>query len=317
MADLYSLFTDVSQSRAEEAVGKFIQMDRGAGDILIEEGEVHDAMLLVESGEVTIIAGGFEVARMGPGSIIGEIGLFTHAVRTATVRAATPVTVQILGRKAFLELRNGGNPVAYRIERRAVEQLAGRLRQVVGDIVGIARKSPSMLLPPRTTTEYAGHPVSLVAERMAHALRSASAFAGAPPEALEPMVRGLEARTYAVGETLAAEDREDGPMYLLAHGLVDCVAPVSKAHTVRVATLAPGEVFNVIHHIDEQKRPFAFVAREGSSVLAMRKEAVFQLLRANHLTGSTLRTAMIRSLSDRVNQANATFALAKLMAPGE
>jgi CRP/FNR family cyclic AMP-dependent transcriptional regulator len=121
MADLYTLFENVSQARAEEAVSKFIQMDRPAGDVLIEEGEVHDSMLLVEAGEVTIIAGGFEVARMGVGSVIGEIGLFTHAVRTATVRAATPVTVQILSRKAFMELRNGGNPIAFRIERRAFD----------------------------------------------------------------------------------------------------------------------------------------------------------------------------------------------------
>jgi CRP-like cAMP-binding protein len=150
---------------------------------------------------------------------------------------------------------------------------------------------------------------------MVQALRSASAFAGATHEALEPMARAMEARTYGVGETLAAEDREDGPMYLIAHGLVDCLAPVGKGHQVRVATLAPGEVFNVLHHIDELPRPFAFVAREGSSVLAMRKETIFQLMRANNLAGSTLRMAMIRSLSDRVNQANATFALAKLMAP--
>lgn len=317
MADLYSLFDDVSQARSEEAIGRFIQMDRAAGDVLIEEGEVHDSMLLVEAGEVTIIAGGFEVARMGPGSIIGEIGLFTHAVRTATVRAATPVTVQILSRKAFYELRNNGNPVAFRIERRAVEQLSSRMRQLVGDIVAIARKSPSMLLPPRKHSEYSGHPVPLVQERVVSALRSASAFAGASVEALHPMAASMEARTYGDQETLASEARDDGPMYLLAHGQVDCLAPVGQGHQVRVATLDAGEVFNVIHHIDEQNRPYAFVARDGVSVLALRKEAIFQLLRANNLTGSTLRTAMIRSLSDRVNQANATFALARLMAPPE
>ncbi|MCB9675567.1 MAG: cyclic nucleotide-binding domain-containing protein [Alphaproteobacteria bacterium] len=315
MADLYSLFDDVSQRRTEEALERFAQHDCKAGEVIVEEGEVNDAMLLIEKGEVTVIAGGFEVARMGPGQIIGEIGLFTHAVRTATVKASSDCVLQMLSRRSFIELRLSGNPVAFRIERRAAEQLAGRFRALVADVVEVARRSPTMLLPPRMKAEYSGHPVQLTPTRLFQALQAASAFATLEVPSLELLSSTMEARTFGAGETLAGEARDDGPLFLLAHGQVDCIAPVGKGHSVRVATLDPGEVFNLVQHVDGNLRPVAYIAREGVSVLAMPQEAVLKYLWGNHLPGSALRIAMIRSLSDRVNQANATYSLAKLMTP--
>lgn len=314
MPSLYSLFHDLSTRRAEEAAQLFEPATATAGQAVATEGEVNDAMLFVESGEVVVHAGGFEVARMGPGAIIGEIGLFTHAVRTATVVAAVDTQLQILTRKSFATLRNAGNPVAFRIERRAIDQLAGRLRQIVSEIVETATSTPSMLQAERTSVEYSGHPVPLPPRRIHEALAASTAFYGAPPRALQEIAQKVEARTYNPGDTLAANGREDGPIYLLAHGQVDCVAPVGRRQ-VRVATLDPGELFSLLQHIDEQPRPMAFVAREGVSVLTIQQRDVFQLLRGNGLVGSTLRIGLIRSLSDRVNQANATFSLARLLQP--
>lgn len=315
MADLYSLFDNVSQRRVEEAIACFTQVERPAGAPLVQEGEVNDAMLLIERGDVVVEAGGFEVARMGAGALIGEIGLFTHAVRTATVTATSPVVLQVLSRQAFVQLRLAGNPVAFRIERRAVEQLATRFRTLVGDIVGIARRSPTMLLPPRRGSEYSGHPIPLTANRVVGAFQSATAFAGLEIASLQRLAEGTEARTFGAEETLASEQRADGPMYLLAHGQVDCLAAVGKGHQVRVATLDPGEVFSLAHHVDGSARPVAYVAREGVSVIGVPQESITRLLHGANLVSSALRIAMIRSLSDRVNQANATFSLARLMAP--
>ncbi|MEZ4322132.1 MAG: cyclic nucleotide-binding domain-containing protein [Myxococcota bacterium] len=315
MADLYSLFADVSERRTEEALGHMQQRDCAAGDVVVEEGEVNDAMLLIESGDVKVEAGGFEVARMGPGAIIGEIGLFTHAVRTATVTALSDVVLQVLSRRDFIQMRLSGNPVAFRIERRAIEQLGARFRALVGDVVEVARKSPAMLLPPRGTSEYSGHPVPLPPGRNLSALQSASAFATLEAASLEQLAGTMEARSFSAGETLAADGLEDGPMFLLVHGQVDCLAPMGRSNQVRVATLDPGEVFNLVQHVDSTPRPVSYVAREGVIVLAMPQEPVVKFVWANNLVGSALRIAMIRSLSDRVNQANATYSLAKLMAP--
>lgn len=316
MASLYTLFDDLSTRRAEEAAGLFEPARAAAGQAIATEGEVNDAMLFVERGEVVVHAGGFEVARMGPGSIIGEIGLFTHAVRTATVIAAVDTQLQILSRRAFAHLRNAGNPVAARIERRAVDQLSGRMRRLVADIVEVAGKTPSVLQEARRTTEYSGHPIQLPIQRTQAALSAATSFYGATPQALQTIAQKVDARTYNAGDTLSADGRDDGPLYILAHGQVDCVAPVGRAKQVRVATLEAGEVFNLLHHVDEQARPVAYVARDGVSVLAIHQKDVFGLLRGGGPASSTLRIAIIRSMADRVNQANATFSLTRLMQPG-
>ena len=313
MADLYSLFDEVSERRTVEALERFTQHDVAAGTVVAREGEVNDAMLLIESGEVVVEAGGFQVATMGPGAIIGEIGLFTQAIRTATVTTTEDTVLQALTRRAFIDLRLGGNPVAFRIERRAIEQLSARFRTLVADVVNIATRTPGMLLPPRTKSEYSGHPVPLTPSRIVQGLGAARAFATLETASLELLASQLEARQYGAGETLASEGREDGPLYLLVHGQVDCVAPVGLGHTVRVATLDPGEVFNLVHHVDRQARPIAHTAREGVLVLALPADACMRHLWGNNLPGSALRIAMIRSLSDRVNQANATFSLGKLL----
>lgn len=317
MASLYSLFTDVSPRRQEEAALRFVPIAVAAGEAVATEGEINDAMLFVESGEVRVIAGGFEVTRMGPGSIIGEIGLFTHAVRTATVEAATDVQLQTLSRRAFAELRNASNPIAFRIEKRAVAQLASRMRQLSIDVAEVATITPSVLQNARTSVEYSGHPIPLPTSRLKAALKAALPFHGASTDAVERLGDLLEARTFQPGETLAAQNLGDGPLYVLAHGTVDCVAAVGRSKQVRVATLDPGSVFNVVQNIDEGLRPMSFVARDGVTVLAIRRDDVFRLLQQSDRVGSTVRIAIIRSLSDRVNQANASFALARLLQPTE
>jgi CRP-like cAMP-binding protein len=313
MADLYSLFEDVSERRTLEALERFTQHEVATDTVVAQEGEVNDAMLLIESGEVVVEAGGFQVATMGPGAIIGEIGLFTHAVRTATVKTTQPTVLQALTRRAFIDLRLGGNPVAFRIERRAIQQLSARFRTLVADIVEVARTSKGMLLPPRTKPEYSGHPLPLTPSRIQQGLAAASAFATLEAASLELLAGTMEARQYGAGETLAADGRDDGPLTLLVHGQVDCIAPVGAGNTVRVATLDPGEVFNLVHHVDGEARPVAYTAREGVMVLVLPADACVRHLWANNLPGSALRIAMIRSLADRVNQANATYSLAKLM----
>jgi CRP-like cAMP-binding protein len=314
MADLYALFEGLPPEVAAAASPRFLQMVRSAGDVIIEEGEVHDAMFLIEHGLVTVQAGGFEVARLGAGACLGEIGLFAHAVRTATVRAATPVTLQVLSRQAYLDLRNVGNPVAWRIERRAIKQLGTRFQKVVADIVRVVAQTPSMLGARRGGDEHRGHPLLLGADRMAAAIRDAAAFEGADPEALARLSKSVVARTYGARETLAAQGGSRGPMVILVSGEVDCHAAVG-AQAVRVATLTPGDVFNLEQHVTGEPRPVSYVARDGTSVLELAESEVPALIAGDDPLGSVVRIAMIRSLADRVNQANAVYSMAKLTSP--
>jgi CRP-like cAMP-binding protein len=68
------------------------------GGVLIREGEPADALYVIIDGEVevTALGEGTEVQRLrtvGPRGYVGEIGLMTAGIRTATVTATEPVTL--------------------------------------------------------------------------------------------------------------------------------------------------------------------------------------------------------------------------------
>ena len=78
----------------------------GPGDLLLREGDPGDAMYVVVSGEldVTKATGGNEIqlARVGPGTIQGEMSAIEGRPRSASVRAITQVDVLRVPRDALL-----------------------------------------------------------------------------------------------------------------------------------------------------------------------------------------------------------------------
>jgi CRP-like cAMP-binding protein len=72
-----------------------------AGEQIVKQGDEGDAFYVISSGQVDVIQNRRRVGRLSAGSYFGEIALLTDEVRTATVRAATPVKVLELERRAF------------------------------------------------------------------------------------------------------------------------------------------------------------------------------------------------------------------------
>ncbi|KQY56446.1 Crp/Fnr family transcriptional regulator [Nocardioides sp. Root140] len=60
---------------------------------LIWERTPADKAYLIVAGEVSIQRDHVEVARLGPGDVVGEMAIVNHKLRTATVVAATPLEV--------------------------------------------------------------------------------------------------------------------------------------------------------------------------------------------------------------------------------
>ena len=52
-----------------------------------------DKAYLIIDGEVSVRRGGAEIARLGPGDVIGEIAIVNHKLRTASVVSLTPLEV--------------------------------------------------------------------------------------------------------------------------------------------------------------------------------------------------------------------------------
>jgi CRP/FNR family transcriptional regulator, cyclic AMP receptor protein len=138
-AQLLTTPTALMQLSAEEArvVVSYMQPKRIAeGTVFIREGDKRDTgtMMLVLSGEVTVEH--IVVSRrspitmnvLGPGSLIGEMGLVDGEPRSASCTATTDVTCAILTRQTLEELMNEQPRIGGKLMMAVSLRIAERMR---------------------------------------------------------------------------------------------------------------------------------------------------------------------------------------------
>jgi CRP-like cAMP-binding protein len=81
------LFRPLDPRERVDLVRRFVNVNKPAGDVVIHEGEVGTGLYVVLRGEVAIMRGQHEVARLGPSELFGEISLLRREPTSATVRA--------------------------------------------------------------------------------------------------------------------------------------------------------------------------------------------------------------------------------------
>lgn len=88
-------FADLPSDETEELAAKLRPTHFAEGEAIFQQGERGDDVLLVRDGEIDVVredpSGSRHLARLGPGSLVGEIAVLTGSPRTATARAATAV----------------------------------------------------------------------------------------------------------------------------------------------------------------------------------------------------------------------------------
>jgi CRP/FNR family transcriptional regulator, cyclic AMP receptor protein len=75
-----------------------------AGEVLFRSGDQAPCMYVVLSGELRIGDGNVTYENVSAGSIIGEMALIDHGLRSATVTATTDATLAEIDEKRFLYL---------------------------------------------------------------------------------------------------------------------------------------------------------------------------------------------------------------------
>jgi len=101
----HHLFSD-RDSRFVELLSRDVKVEVfRPGEVIVKEGAKGNSMYILRRGEVDIIAGGVQVARLGSGSVFGEILLLGVADRrTATVRASEFSDCRVVQRKYLQRL---------------------------------------------------------------------------------------------------------------------------------------------------------------------------------------------------------------------
>lgn len=107
--------------------GTMTERSAAAGEDLVTEGDSAIAFFVVLDGTATVLVGGREVRRLGPGDHFGEIALVLPDIpRTATVRADTAMRVAAVGGWNFKAFVAEHPEVHWPLLVALAEQLAAR-----------------------------------------------------------------------------------------------------------------------------------------------------------------------------------------------
>ncbi len=118
------LFSRADAKALDELASAADEVSTAAGTTLITEGSQHNDLFVIVDGEVAVTVGDIEVSRLGAGEILGELAMFERMPASATVTAATDVSLLVIPFNRTDQLLDG-NPS---LTKAIAAQLAHRLR---------------------------------------------------------------------------------------------------------------------------------------------------------------------------------------------
>ncbi len=95
---------DLSTKDLKKVIDKGRHVRLPANWSLIWEKTAADKAYLIVDGEVSVRKGGEEVAKLGPGDVIGEMAIVGHKLRSASVVSLTPLEVIHFTKESLEEL---------------------------------------------------------------------------------------------------------------------------------------------------------------------------------------------------------------------
>ena len=131
-----SALDDLKLADAKRVVGYMHPQLISAGTVFIREGEVsgNDYMMLVLEGDISVESelpgsdGNLVVNVIGPGHLLGEMGVLDNSPRSATCTAMTDIAAAVLSRAALRRLLRAEPAVGARLLLAISKRMADRLR---------------------------------------------------------------------------------------------------------------------------------------------------------------------------------------------
>ncbi|MGZ4277343.1 MAG: cyclic nucleotide-binding domain-containing protein [Solirubrobacteraceae bacterium] len=85
------VFADVDDEELRHIANLVAEVSVPEGKELVREGDYSYDVIVIEEGTAKVEKGGETVADVGPGDVVGEMGVLEHAQRNATVTATSPM----------------------------------------------------------------------------------------------------------------------------------------------------------------------------------------------------------------------------------
>ncbi|MFA5140136.1 MAG: protein kinase [Elusimicrobiota bacterium] len=178
---LYSLAMPPDPGELKDTLPSVSLLRYPEGTDILREGDTGTDLYILHSGEVVILRGGQQVAELGPGALLGEVGFLTESPRTATVRAKHDCEMfRIPSIQTFLSRYPGLKDFLQETAQRRL----GELKRLLGEA-----EAEHGLRPTMRSLETLSH-----APSMAHAARQTQPADPPPPKTKTLIVGKYELR---------------------------------------------------------------------------------------------------------------------------
>lgn len=181
-----------------------------AGTVLLREGEPAAAISFVIEGGLTVHRRGSFVRRVGPGAVVGGLGLFAHAPEGEEAVAEADTLALVLEADTVLEVFEDRFPILHHVLRDFSRHLI--------DFAVRLRLDPTRGMPPGLVLENPNRELDLV-ERIFF-LRHMQPFQRASINALAELSRSLTEVRFDPGVALWHEGEAGPAIYLILDGTV-------------------------------------------------------------------------------------------------
>jgi CRP/FNR family transcriptional regulator, cyclic AMP receptor protein len=87
------LFSQLSDAEAHRLSAFATETSLAEGQIMMKQGDYSTELIAIEEGTADVLRDGQRIASLGPGDLIGEMGLLSREPRNADVVATSPMRV--------------------------------------------------------------------------------------------------------------------------------------------------------------------------------------------------------------------------------
>ena len=244
------VFAGISERGLVRVAEKLRPRSVAAGQPLMKQGEPSTAMYLLASGRVRVERSDrdatqpqLELAQLGPGEVVGEMGLLDGRPRSATVVAIQPVE-------------------AYELDAEGLTEVMALLPEVCRGLRELV-------------TERLRETDALAARMLTNLLRRMPIFEPVSSAALARLAAGGQHHLFRRGEVLMRQGDASLAMYVIVRGQVQ----VERTHPhilapVELAVLGPGEVVGEMGLLDGEPRSATARALEDVDAMEIDRDAL-------------------------------------------
>jgi CRP-like cAMP-binding protein len=296
----FGLLDGVPELELAELARILRRREARAGQVLWRQGDESRELAFVLEGRVSISlqlpgAATVEVSSVGPGEVLGEMGMIDGGPRSATATASEPTIVLLLGRPDFAALVSRRHPTAFALKRRLAGVGCVRLREQLTKLADSLGGGPPPDVAADAELDFRGPPDSRYVRRLA-TFRAFDSLA---------LWGFLTAGRYALcppSRTLVAEGAPSPACYLTINGAVEKVI-VRGGRRIRVGLAGPGLAFGYESLIDGGPSPVTAITRERTLVLALPTTAFERLFNGEQPESHVFLDVIQRDLTGSLRQA--------------